>query len=199
LLDYDIFENLDFEEFLQSKFIKQERISIADAKLIKEIMAANRAKQAQAKFEELKEHFKNEKMAAVSTEDFQITNKWEADCALYMKLQRVELPFDLSKFDTTPKGEKELQEKYQELNQLKIIEKGTEDFKAITPSEAQRFYVYIEVLAPDKDAVLQRLKQVFPTINITQELVNTPHRVRRKLKIFEMLVEKYKALKQQSN
>ena len=137
-------------------------------------------------------------MATVGTEDFQITNKWEADCALYIKLQRVELPFDLSKFDTTPKGEKELQEKYQELNQLKIVEKGTEDFKAITPSEAQRFYVYIEILAPDKEVVLQRLKQAFPTINIPSFSVRMG-RVERKLYTFGKLVEKYKALKQQNN
>jgi len=195
LLDFDFFEDLDLQEFLESKFIIKEKVNLAVIGLIRDILKESKLHRAQSKFEELKESLQRAKYQNVINEDFEITTKPYADYALRMQLKRVE---DYSDY---PHGSYKLDpevasNKYRDVNQLVAYEKEDDNFKNIQPSEAQRFYVYIKINVDDKEAVINRLKKVFPPSNIVNELARMKL-IQRKMKIYEMLVAKYNELKEQ--
>ena len=169
LLDNDFFEGIDFNKFLNSKFINQ-KLSPRVKTQIKEFLEEERPRYIQLKFSELKELIEknnSNQIEGAFNKDFKIERKSYSDVAIMIK----------------PIPDGDIRNQYTR-GDLVYYLKDTPEYKAIRPEIAQRYYIYLKIKS-DKEKAINKLKKTF------KAFIRTEPKETSKDILFQLFIKQY--------
>lgn len=173
LLDNDFFEGIDFNKFLNSKFINQ-KLSPRVKTQIKELLEEDKPRHIQLKFIELKtliEKANEQQIEGAFNKDFKIERKSYADIALMIKPTKEEAVI-----------------KQIRRGDLVYYLKDTPEYKAIRPEIAQRYYIYLKIKT-DKEKAINKLKKTF------KAFIKTEPKETSKDILFQLFIKQYNSIR----
>ena len=173
LLDNDFFEGIDFNKFLNSKFINKRLSPLLKSK-IKELLAEDKPRHIQLKFIELKsliEKSNEQQITGAFYKDFQIERKSYADIAIMLK----------------PTKEEAVIKQIRRGDMVYYL-KDTPEYKAIRPEIAQRHFIYLK-FKTDKDKAISKLKKAFKAF-----IKAEPNQTSKDI-LFQLFINQYNSIK----
>ena len=173
LLDNDFFQGIDFNKFLNSKFINKRLSPLLKSK-IKELLEEDKPRHIQLKFIELKsliEKSNEQQTEGAFNKDFKIERKSYADIAIMLK----------------PIKEEAVIKQIRRGDMVYYLKDSTE-YKAIRPEIAQRHFIYLKIKS-DKDKAISKLKKAF------KAFIKADHKATLKETLFQLFIDQYNSIK----
>ena len=166
LLDNNIFNDINIQSFIDSEFIDKTKLNGDVIKLI-----------------QLSENQKNDHR----------TNKTLNEIKSAITKQNNTLDNEVFKITTKPYADFALKLRYPEVKkkkELHVFEHGSYNYNRITPSQSQRFFVYVKINDDNKKPIIDKLKKTFHSLEFEEG--NT---MPSKENVYKMLLEKYETAK----
>ena len=163
LLDNDIFNDINIQNLLNSEFIDKAKLNDTILKLIQLSEEQKNDHRTNKALNLMRNAFKVQNNKFNNNDILEITEKPYADFALKVRYPDV-------------KKKKELH----------VFEHGSYNYNRITPSQSQRFFLYIKVNGDNKKSIIDKLKKSFHSLEFEEG-----KRMPSKEFVYNKLLEKY--------